>query len=157
MSPKHFRQRDIIPKIHRKKRRWRLVIEFLFIGAVVVGSLVTFLQFSDVSFDGTLDKFKEVLSIQRETPSSKPGVSTEEKIKDIYDKKILKITSINDSNPEFITFKSQEGTTVVLSTSQDLEEQSKTLQSVLAKAKIEGKRVSLVDFRFDKLVVRYDR
>ena len=157
MSPKQFRQKDIIPKIHKKKRRWRLIIEVLFIGAVVVGSLATFLQFRDISYEQTFDKFRGVLSIRRETPLEKLGVSTEEKIKDIYNRKILKITSIDDSNEEYITIKSQERTTVVLSTSQDLEEQAKTLQSVLAKAKIEGKSVLLVDFRFEKLVVRYDR
>lgn len=157
MSPKHFRQKDVIPKMHKKKRRWRLIIEFLFIGVVVVGSLVTFLQFKDISYERTFENFRGVLSIQRETPLAKPGASTEEKIKDIYDKKILKITSIDSSNEEYITIKSQERTTVVLATSQDLEEQAKTLQSVLAKAKIEGKSVLLVDFRFEKLVVRYDR
>lgn len=157
MSPKHFRQKDVIPKIHKKRRRWRLIIEFLFIGVVVVGSLVTFLQFKDISYERVFEKFRGVLSIQRETLLVKPGVSTEEKIESIFDKKILKITSIDDSNEEYITIKSEEKTTVVLSTTKDLQEQSKTLQSALAKAKIEGKSVILVDFRFEKLVVRYGR
>lgn len=157
MSPKHFRQKDVIPKIHKEKRRWRLIIEFLFIGVVVVGSLVTFLQFKGISYERTFEKFMGVFSIQREKSLAKPEISMKEKIQDIFDKKILKITSIDDSNEEYITIKSKEKTTVVLSTTKDLEEQSKTLQSVLAKAKIEGKSVSLVDFRFEKLVVRYDR
>lgn len=157
MSPNHFRQKNIIPKIHKKKRRWRLIIEFIFIGVVVVGSAVTFLQWGNFSYRGAFDEFKEVLSIQKETPLTKSGISVEEKIKDIYDKKIIKITSVDYSNPDFIMIKSQEKVIVVISTSKNLEEQANTLQNVLTKAKIEGKSVTLVDFRFEKLVVRYDR
>jgi len=157
MSSRQFQPKNIAPKIHKKKRKWRQTVEITIVAMVVVGSLFTFFQFNDISVDQSISKLREVFKIQREIPTTNTEVSFEDRIKTVFEGKILKITSIDDSNDKFVTIKSKEKVTVVISTSKDMEEQAQTLQNVLTKAKIESKSVSLVDFRFDKLVVRYNR
>ena len=157
MSPRQFQPKSVVPKIHTKKRKWRQTVEIIIVAVVVVGSLFTFFQFNDISVDQAISKLREAFKIQREIPTINTEASVEERIKAVFEDKMLKITSIDDSNDKFVTIKSKEKVTVVISTLKDMEEQAQTLQNVLTKAKIESKSVSLVDFRFDKLVVRYNR
>lgn len=157
MRPKPFAPKDIAPKIHTKKRKWRLAIEVIFIVVISIGSLFTLLRFNDISIDQIIENIGKSLRLQRQPSLVSEGVPIEERIRQLIDKKVLNIVSIEKSDKGFITIWSKERIKVILSSDSDLEVQAKTLQNVLSKAKIEGKSVSLVDFRFEKLVVRYNR
>ena len=143
------------PKVHTKKRRLRLTIEILLISLVLIGTVFSVLRFRDFSFEKLTKNFQNAITLKKPTQSKTDQISVEAKIKELIDKKILTITSIEKSEGGFAVIKSKEKTSVIISTEKNLENQAKTLQTVLSKAKIEEKEVSLVDFRFDKLIVRY--
>jgi hypothetical protein len=157
MKFRSFQKRDIAPKIHTKKRRWLLVIEIFFVVLVAIGSLFSIMRLNDVAFKDTIEDLRERLAPQQEKAKTGDEVTIEGSVREVFHKKPLSITSITKTSDDFITIRTKEKTTVVVSTKQDLEDQAKTLQNVISKAKIEGKGISLVDFRYEKLVVRYKR
>ena len=50
---------------------------------------------------------------------------------------------------------SKTGVTIFFSKEKNFRESISTLQTLLAKAKIDNKTVKQVDFRFDKIIVKY--
>ena len=67
----------------------------------------------------------------------------------------MNIISIDKQTAGYAVIKSKEGVEVIISEDKDLDFQVRTLQTLLSKAKIEKRILLLVDFRFEKLVVRY--
>jgi hypothetical protein len=143
-----------VPKVHTRKKRVWLAIEIIIVLAVLVGTIFTFLWSSNFSTQKVLDNLKEFLSLKKQNEVAK-GVSFEEQVRSSIDGKIIKISSLEKSPEGFLVIRDKDGLTVVLSPEKDLETQVRTLQTLLGKAKIEKRAVSLVDFRFEKLVVRY--
>ena len=143
------------PKIHTKKRRLRLAIEILLISLVVIGTVFSALKFREFPLAKLTKSLKNAVTLKEETKPKTDQTSVEAQIKELIDKKILTVTSIEKSGEKFAIIKSKENTSVIISTEKNLESQAKTLQTVLSKAKIEEKEISVVDFRFDKLIVRY--
>lgn len=143
-------------KEHRNRKRIILIIEGLVIFLLLVGTTLTFFGPKKFVTSEWLDSLKNRISFQ--DPQDKvEGVSFEDLIKEQIDGKFLQIKSVKKDKEGFFSIESTEGTKVFLVEEKDLENQVRTLQTVLSKAKIEKKKVILIDFRFDKLVVRYDR
>ena len=84
------------------------------------------------------------------------SVSFEERLRALIDGKLLHISSIKKSSQGYYTVDSREHTKTIIDGNKDLDDQVRTLQTVLSKATIEKKKIILIDFRFEKLVVRYD-
>lgn len=147
----------VVPKTHEKKKRVRLAVEFLLIGSVLVGTVIGLIRFGEFSFGKTAAKLRSVVSLRTPVLEVTKEASFEEKIKKLIDKRVLEIASIEKTPEGNFKIKSKVGVVVVIAANKDLEIQAGTLQTLLAKAKIEKKQVALVDFRFDKLVVRYKR
>jgi len=155
MKPKNEPQQVFVaPRIHTKVRSIRQAIEILLLIVVAIGTIFSLLLPSNFSLQMRLENLAGLISLKKQNFEPK-APSFEERVITAVDKKFLNITSLERGAEGFITIKSSEGVTVIFSTQKDIETQARTLQTVLSKAKIEGKAVSLVDFRFDKIVVRY--
>ncbi|MEX0621727.1 MAG: hypothetical protein WD187_01950 [Candidatus Woykebacteria bacterium] len=150
-------QDNIVSKTHTKKRRIVLAFEVLLVVLVVVGTGFSFLKFNNFSVVDLSSRIKGVLSLKKEARRGEDQISQKKKILNLIDKKILSVTNIEESRENFFIVQTKEKVKVIISTDKNLQDQARALQNVLAKAKIEGKDVSLVDFRFEKLVVRYSR
>ena len=148
------RQVFAAPKTHSKLRNIRLAIEILILIVVTAGTILSLLAPGNFSFQKGLENLRGLVGLKKQN-LVQTEASFEERVASAVDKKILNITSLEKSTEGFVTIKSAEEVTVVLSSQKDLDSQTRTLQTVLSKAKIEGREVSLVDFRFDKIVVRY--
>ena len=155
MIPKKDPQQVFVaPKVHSKLRNIRLAIEILILIVVAAGTILSLLLPSNFSFQKELENLRGLVGPKKQNlVQTEP--SFEERAIFAIDKKLLNIASLEKGAEGFITLKSSQGVTVILSSQKDLDAQTRTLQTVLSKAKIEGKAVSLVDFRFDKIVVRY--
>lgn len=145
-----------VPKEHKKTRRLIFTIEVVVILLLFIGTAVTFLGPDFFSPETLWNNVREKIVLK--TPQENKEIATfEDSIRKLIDKKLLHIITIKRSDKEFYTVKSKEGIDVIIDEKKDLESQVRTLQTVLSKAKIEKKRINLVDFRFEKLVVRYNR
>lgn len=144
----------IAPRIHSRTRSIRLTIEILILVLVLTGTIFSLLAPSNFSPHQGLENLKGLVSLKKQNLETK-SPSFEERAKVLIDKKLFDIASSEKSADDFLTIQSKEGLVVILSNQKDLEFQVRTLQTLLSKAKIEGKAVALVDFRFGNLVVRY--
>lgn len=141
---------------HSKIRKIRLFLEIFIVVVVVMGTAATFFSWRGVSAVSLYNGFKSIVGLKRVDEQKDTQLSFEEKIKEKVDKKILNTTVIESSSDKsFYTIKSKENVVVIVSSKKDLDFQARTLQTILSKAKIEDKKVGLVDFRFEKLIVRY--
>ncbi|OGY24218.1 MAG: hypothetical protein A2Y57_03135 [Candidatus Woykebacteria bacterium RBG_13_40_7b] len=67
----------------------------------------------------------------------------------------IKIVETKEDSFGNFTLTTSEGTLVLVSSNKDLRGQADSLQIILNKAKIEGRRLKKVDFRFEKIVLEY--
>ena len=125
------------PKTHNNKRKAIFLVEILVIILLITGTIISFVALDEFAPSDYFKKFTNLALLKRPS-QKKEEKSFEEKIREAIDKKILDVTAIEKSN-EGLGF------------------QARTLQTVLSKAKIENRVASLVDFRFDKIVVQYSR
>ena len=151
------RKEFVVPKTHRRQKLIRVAIEVLVIVSVLIGTLLSLVRVSNFSFEEATEKFLNTVSLREPAYKTAKKTTFEGKIEQLIDGKVLKIVSIEETKEGNFEIKSKEGVIVVIAENKDLEFQARTLQILLAKAKIEKRQVALVDFRFDKLVVRYKR
>jgi molybdopterin-binding protein len=142
-------------KPHSSAKKILLFIEILSLVLVATGTFIFFFRQSDFSFQNMWRRVLAAATLKKQNLSH-PGLSFEGQVRDAIDGKVLSIVSIESQGGGFVTIRSKEGVEVIFSSSKDLNFQVSTLQTLLSKAKIEQRVVLLVDFRFDKLVVRYE-
>src|SRR4030042_2776995 len=142
-------------KTHTQKARLRTWLEIIIIIFVASSDLFSLLKVSQVSPGELFAKLKNAVLLKTENKDNQKEISFEEKITSEIDGKILNITAIEKITEHIYKIKSQEGIEVILTSEKSIKSQSGTLQTLLTKAKIDNKVISSVDFRFNKLVVRY--
>lgn len=145
-----------IKKKHSWKDRLIRLVERLLILAVVVGTGIWLLaasHFSPRSFFSTLGKDLR----PQATFESQPKVqSKEDQLRAaINQTKVLEIGSIVKTPQGDFQVDSTGGIVVIFSQNKDFAAQVATLQTLLAKARIDNKALKKVDFRFEKIVVEY--
>ncbi len=143
----------------KKKHSWRgrlvRLLEVLLIVLVLFGTLVWYLMQSHFCFNNFFVSVSERLSIKVEQPKGKKEQTDQEKLKStIVESKVFEIESIKNAQEGF-EVKSKTGLTVFFSKEKNFDESIRTLQTLLAKAKIDNKTVKQIDFRFDKIIVKY--
>lgn len=67
----------------------------------------------------------------------------------------VKVVNINTSNAKYYELDLEDGEQIIFSTSKDLKLQVASLQLVLNRLTIEGKKFKRLDFRFDKPVITF--
>lgn len=143
-----------IPKIHSNKKALLIAIEVLVVFFLVVGTYLTLLKPAQFSFSTVADSLKSRFSLKGQERAEEPLAQIEQ-VRRAIDGKVLSIKTIEQASEGYFVLNSKEGITVLIAREKNLNEQVRTLQTALSKAKIERKAVILVDFRFEKLVVRY--
>ena len=143
----------------KKKHSWRgrlvRLLEVLLIVLVLLGTLVWYLVSSHFSFNNFFKSASQLLSIKVEKTKVIKQQTDQEKLKTaIEESKVFEIESIKGVQGGF-EVKSKIGLIVDFSKEKDFDESIRTLQTLLAKAKIDNKTVKQVDFRFDKIIVKY--
>ena len=141
-------------KKHKKTRRFILIIEILVAVLIIIGTLVIFLRPQDLSFGSLTRDLERIVSLKNPDTKIK-DVIFEDRVISLVDQKLLHIKSIKKTIHGYYTIESKEQIKVIIDEDKDLDDQVRTLQTVLSKAKIEKKKLILIDFRFEKLVVRY--
>jgi len=139
-------------KVNSKRKRIIFLIEILAVFSLVVGITFSFLNLNNFNYSKIFEAIKGTLDLKQ--AQQHKDLSFEEKARTLIDKKLLDITELKKTD-RGLDIKSKQGVEVFISDDKDLGDQVKTLQTVLSKAKIEKREVLLIDFRFDKLVVRY--
>ncbi len=144
----------------KQKHAWRdkfiRSVELGLVFLVVIGTIVWLLLSSNFSFDKLFGDISTVLKPKIASESATKNLSNEEKIKKfLSEKHLVEVASISKTKEEDFEIKSKNGQTIVFSKEKSIEEQVSTLQTLLAKAKIEGKSLKKADFRFSKIVVEY--
>lgn len=143
----------------KKKHSWRVnLIRLLEIGLILIvlfGTVVWLLSQSNFSLEKL---FQDVKGKLQPKITAKKVISQKDQKQDLQtlleSEKVFEIESINDVQ-NGLEVKSKNSATVVFAKDKDLSNQVRTLQTLLAKAKIENKSVKRVDFRFEKIVVQY--
>lgn len=155
MKFNYFSQKRITSRTFSKKKRLMFVLEVFLLLIVTGGTLFSLSNLKNISLREVATKVKGIISIQKQDQDEKKDISLEEKINRNFANVIPGIVSIDTNKKDFSTIKTRDKTTVIISNLYSLEEQAETLQNILSKAKIEERNIALVDFRFDKLIVRY--
>lgn len=143
----------------KKKHSWRgrlvRLLEVLLIVLVLLGTLVWYLVSSHFSFNNFFKSAVQLLSIKVEKTKVIKQQTDQDKLKSaIEESKVFEIESIKGVQGGF-EVKSKSGLIVDFSKEKNFDESIRTLQTLLAKAKIDNKTVKQVDFRFDKIIVKY--
>lgn len=141
-------------KEYSKKRHLIFLIEAGVITIILVGTIAIFLIPKDLSFKNVAEKFRNSVGLKK-TETPKDDQTYEDLLRASLDGKVLKVSSIKKSDDSFYTVESTEGLKIVFDENKDLSSQIRALQTLLSKAKINKKRPVFIDFRFEKLVVRY--
>ncbi len=143
----------------KKKYSWKdKLIRFLELGLIIlvvlgtVGWILISTHFSVGNFvASTFTKLKPQVASKSAEP-----LTNEEKLKKILlDRSVLTVASITNVSNNFLEVHSADGSVIFFSLKKDFAEQVTTLQSLLAKAKIDNKSLKKADFRFSKIVVEY--
>lgn len=88
------------------------------------------------------------------SPLAKNKITADQKLEDLLTQKNIDYTLIT-SNNSFYTISVKDNGEVIVSSTKDLKKQIDSLQLILGRLTIEGKRFKSLDLRFDKPVVSF--
>ncbi len=158
MEKKLFPEKPIfkVKKKHAWRDRFIRGIEICALVLVILGTIVWLLFSSKFSLTDFVKNLGNSLKPKIASESARKNLSEVDQIKKLLEgKKLFDINSIEKTKEGDFQVNSMKGETFIFSNEKNLEEQVSTLQTLLAKAKIEGKSLKKVDFRFSKVVVEY--
>lgn len=143
-----------------KKHAWRSnllnLVEVGLIILVIAGTFVWLLVASRFSFSGVINTLSRTLKPQATFESTPKYQTAESELRAaIENEKVFEIDSITKTSEGDFSVKAKSNLTVIFSAGKSFSEQVSTLQTLLAKARIESKTLKKVDFRFAKIVVEY--
>ena len=133
-------------KRHKKERSKHslkvLFILLLFLSLSIVTAEYLYLNFS----------FGRVTFI---SPIAKVSKSKLALLESVLDKKKISFVSVNPNSDNSFTVELKQGGEIILSSKKDLDKQLSSLQLILSRLTIEGKKLKKLDFRFDNPVVSF--
>lgn len=143
----------------KKKHSWRgrllKVFEIALIAIVLFGTVVWLLIQSHFSVNNFVRQISEKLRPEVSTPNTRELKSAKDALrKSIESQKAFEIETISEVT-EGYEVRLKHNAIVIFSNLKDFGQQVTTLQTLLAKAKIDNKTIKKVDFRFEKIVVQY--
>jgi len=89
------------------------------------------------------------------SPLAKSKLSKVANLENEFEKIKVPFASITTSSNSSFTVKLLDGGEVILSSKKDIGSQLSSLQLILARLTIEGKKLKILDFRFDNTVVSF--
>ena len=135
-----FRQRRLL-----KKEKLNVKIKLIFVACAVL--LIAVIGFEFFYFN-----FANVSVI---SPLAKNKLSKLNNLENQLSKEKILFTSVSASADGSFTVKLKDGGEVILSSKKDIGSQLSSLQLILSRLTIEGKKLKILDFRFDNPVVSF--
>lgn len=135
-----FRQRRLL-----KKEKLNVKIKLIFVACAVL--LIAVIGFEFLYFN-----FANVSVI---SPLAKNKLSKLNNLENQLSKAKILFTSVSASADGSFAIQLQDGGEVILSSKKDIGSQLSSLQLILSSLTIEGKRLKILDFRFDNPVVSF--
>ena len=144
----------------KKKHAWRgkfiRGVEIAALVLVVLGTIAWLLLSSNFSPNKLFANLANVLKQKIASEEAKKKLSKIEQLNwQLKEKKLFEVKSVEETAEGDFQVKSAKDQVVFFSREKNFDEQVSTLQTLLAKAKIEGKGFKKADFRFSKVVVEY--
>lgn len=134
-------------KKDKSKKKVKFFFKALFF-LIVILLIFEYLYFN-FSFSFSLGKITYI------SPLSKNKVSNTVLLSEKLEKKNISFTSVTASSDASLVVKLKEGSVVILSSKKDIESQISSLQLILSRLTIEGKKLKVLDFRYDSPVVSF--
>ena len=135
-------QRRRLKKERSKYRATVLFIGLLFLSFLIIVSEYLYLNFS----------FGRITFI---SPIAKINQSKVAFLEGLLDKQKIAFLSVNLNPDDSFRVELRDGGEVILSSKKDLGSQLSSLQLILSRLTIEGKKLKILDFRFDNPVVSF--
>lgn len=132
----------------RKNRKNRKYFRYLGIILVILGALL--ISYTAFVLASTYIFAKPIVS-----PLPKNFKSQNINLEELLKKERIKFLQISTATDSSYLIHLEDGATAILSPRKNLLEQVRSLQIVLSRLTIEGKRFKSLDFRFDKLVISF--
>ncbi len=132
----------------RKNRKNRKYFRYL-------GILFTILGISFISYTAFVLTSSYIFAKPVMSPLPKNFKSQNVDIKELLKKEKIDFIEVNRATDSSYLVHLQDGATAILSPKKNLEQQVRSLQIVLSRLTIEGKRLRSLDFRFDKPVIAF--
>jgi hypothetical protein len=142
-------------KVHTPRLRFLRWLEGFLILLVLVGTALLFLNRKEISLQEILRRVPATLSPKQASVSSPLETSFEDSLLAELGLVSIEVQKSEPTAEGNLLVTSKDKTQFYFDTKKDPASQVRTLQTVLAKARIESKKIRRVDFRFEKLVVEY--
>jgi hypothetical protein len=132
-------------KLKKEKVKYRLkiiFIVFLFLSLLIATAEYLYLNFS----------FGRAVFI---SPLAKINQSKVARLESVLDKEKIAFLSVSQNLDGSFTVELKDGGVIILSAKKDLDSQLSSLQLILSRLTIEGKKLNKLDFRYDNPVVSF--
>jgi len=144
----------------RKKFAWKTkIVRFveIILAFIVLAGTILWLVFStNFSFPNFFKSLGNSLKPKIASNTAKKNLSDEELLKKLLsEKNLLEVKFLEKTSEKDYKIVTKDGINIYFAKDKSFEDQVSTLQILLAKAKIEGKSLKKVDFRFSKIIVEY--
>ena len=137
----------MLQKRRLKKERSKYRIRTLLILLICLSLLIVVTEYLYLNFS-----FGRVIFI---SPLGKIGKSKVAALENMLNKKNISFASTNINSDGSFTVELRDGGELILSSKKDLDNQLSSLQLILSRLTIEGKKLKKLDFRYDNPVVSF--
>ena len=137
-----FANKRLLKKEKIKKKRNILLLFFVTVFVIFVFTELIYLNFS-------LGRAVYI------SPIAKDKTSQIALLENVLDTKGINFLSVNLENDGSFNVKLKDSGEVILSSKKDLKSQLSSLQLILSRLTIEGKKLKVLDFRYDRPVVSF--
>ena len=140
-------------KKNSSKKKFVNFFEILLITFVVLGTALWLLISSHFSFQTLFANALRTLTPQVSTEKKTAPQIPEETVKKLLNG-TLEVTSTSRTEDGSLQVATKNNLVIIFSLKKDLAGQVRSLQTILAKAKIDNKTIQKVDFRFSKTIIQ---
>lgn len=142
-------------RVNKKKNSLFNILVGLILTVVVVGTLSPWVIRFSFSIRVLLDNFTANIAPQKIEALTPIAPSFTDQIRSKIDPTVFNIKEIKEVDAFTLEITSQDNIIAVFSSQNEVENQISSLQTILAKSRIESKPVKKIDLRFNKTVVEY--
>lgn len=141
--------------VHAPKIRFLRGIEVFVIVSVLAGTALLFLNYKKISLSELLERIPATLAPKQASRSAPKARTFEETVIAELKKLSIEPQSSQQTSEGNLLITTKEKMALYFDSKKDPVSQVKTLQTVLAKARIESKKIRRVDFRFENTVIEF--
>lgn len=142
-------------RVNKKKSSLLNLLVGMLLLLVLVGTLAPLILQWGFSARNLIDNFTVNIAPQKIEALTPIAPSFKEQISSKIDPETFTIAEVREVDDFTLAVTSQNNIVALFSSQSDVESQISSLQTILAKSRIESKQVKKIDLRFNKTVVEY--